>query len=167
MSRKPRKLPPEIATQTWMRPFHRSLPMQLMRARESVLQRFRPRLRDKGLTEQQWRVMRVLAESDWVDMRELAARCGILPASLSRMVPLMERAGLVQRRTDAKDQRRNRVALATKGRNLFSSAAVESERIYEEIAAAIGAEKLAALYKALDHVIDTLGDSGMPEADEE
>jgi homoprotocatechuate degradation regulator HpaR len=160
-----KKLPPEIQSQTWMRPFHRSLPMQLMRARESVLQRFRPRLRAKGVSEQQWRVIRVLAEDDWVDMRELAARCNILPASLSRMVPLMERMGLVQRKPDAKDQRRNRVALSAKGRTLFSTTAVESERIYEEIAQAIGAEKLAALYKALDHVIDTLGDSGMPEED--
>jgi homoprotocatechuate degradation regulator HpaR len=141
--------------------------MQLMRARESVLQRFRPRLRDKGLSEQQWRVVRVLAEDDWVDMRELAQRCGILPASLSRMIPLMERGGLVQRRPDSKDQRRNRVALAAKGRSLFSTVALESEHIYEEIAASIGAERLAALYKALDHVIDTLGDSGMPTEDED
>ncbi len=89
-----------------------------------------------------------------------------LPASLSRMIPAMERAGLVQRRPDSKDQRRNRVALATKGRALFSTMALDSERIYEEIAAAIGAEKLAALYKSLDYVIDTLGDSGMPAEDE-
>jgi homoprotocatechuate degradation regulator HpaR len=141
--------------------------MQLMRARESVLQRFRPRLRERGLSEQQWRVMRVLAESEWVDMRELAARCGILPASLSRMIPLMERMSLVQRKPDSRDQRRNRVALAAKGRTLFSTMAIESERIYEEIAGAIGAERLSALYKALDHLIDTLGDSGMPEEEED
>ena len=42
-------------------PFSRSLPMALLRARESVMVRFRPMLRAHGLTEQQWRVLRAMA----------------------------------------------------------------------------------------------------------
>ena len=42
-------------------PFSRSLPMQLLRAREAVMQRFRPHLRGHDMTDQQWRVVRVLA----------------------------------------------------------------------------------------------------------
>ncbi|MGH7006661.1 MAG: hypothetical protein ACREIP_22160, partial [Alphaproteobacteria bacterium] len=38
-----------------MRAFSRSLPMQLLRAREAVMQRFRPMLHQHGVTEQQWR----------------------------------------------------------------------------------------------------------------
>ena len=45
-----------------MRAFSRSLPMQLLRAREAVMQRFRPMLHQHGVTEQQWRVIRVLVE---------------------------------------------------------------------------------------------------------
>ena len=40
-----------------MRPFARSLPMQLLRAREVLMQEFRPHLRKQGLSEQQWRVL--------------------------------------------------------------------------------------------------------------
>ena len=39
----------------------RSLPMQLMRAREAVMKRFRPHLTERGLTDQQWRVIRPLS----------------------------------------------------------------------------------------------------------
>src|SRR6266849_5130597 len=44
-----------------MREFSRSLPMSLLRAREAVMRHFRPSLRDHGLTEQQWRILRALA----------------------------------------------------------------------------------------------------------
>ena len=42
--------------------FEHSLPMMLLRAREAVMGRFRPMLREFDLTEQQWRIIRVLAE---------------------------------------------------------------------------------------------------------
>ena len=45
-----------------MRTFSQSLPMALLRAREAVMRRFRPGLRCHGVTEQQWRVLRALAE---------------------------------------------------------------------------------------------------------
>ena len=44
-----------------MREFSRSLPMSLLRAREAVMRQFRPSLREHGLTEQQWRILRALA----------------------------------------------------------------------------------------------------------
>ena len=45
------------------RPFARSLPMQLMRARELVMRHFRPHLHDHDLTDQQWRIIRALTEA--------------------------------------------------------------------------------------------------------
>ena len=42
----------------------RSLPMALLRARELLMERFRPMLSAHGVTEQQWRVLRVLHESE-------------------------------------------------------------------------------------------------------
>ena len=43
-----------------MRSFGQSLPMELLKAREAAMARFRPMLRGHGLTEQQWRCLRVL-----------------------------------------------------------------------------------------------------------
>ena len=47
-----------------MREFSRSLPMSLLRAREAVMRQFRPSLRNHGLTEQQWRILRALTAVD-------------------------------------------------------------------------------------------------------
>ena len=55
-----------------MREFSRSLPMSLLRAREAVMRQFRPSLRNHGLTEQQWRILRALTAVDTIEVTELA-----------------------------------------------------------------------------------------------
>ena len=55
-----------------MREFSRSLPMSLLRAREAVMRQFRPSLRNHGLTEQQWRILRALTAVEAIEVTELA-----------------------------------------------------------------------------------------------
>ena len=141
---------------TGMRPFERSLPMQLMRAREAVMARFRPHLHARGLTDQQWRIIRALNEADRLDIAELGERCCIHPASLSRILPKMEEDGLVSRRTSRHDQRRQQVSLAPRGRRLFAETAPESEAIYAALARAIGPRQLDDLYLALERMLASL-----------
>lgn len=140
-----------------MRAFARSLPMQLLRAREAVMQRFRPLLHRHGVTEQQWRVIRALVESDAMDIGALAEQCCILPASLSRIVDTLEEKKLVARRAHAADQRRVVVEITAGGRRLFQAVAPHSEAHYREIAALVGAERLDAFYTLLGEVIARLG----------
>jgi homoprotocatechuate degradation regulator HpaR len=139
-----------------MRAFSRSLPMQLLRAREAVMQRFRPMMHGHGVTEQQWRVIRALIENDQVDIGVLAARCCILPASLSRIADTLEAKKLVARRAHPADQRRVVVAITPAGRRLFQAVAPDSEAHYREIAALLGPERIEALYALLDEVIGRL-----------
>ena len=102
-----------------MRPFERSLPMQLMLAREAVMQRFRPHLNARGLTDQQWRIIRALNEVDAVEIADLGRACCLHAASLSRILPNLEQEGLISRRASKSDQRRVIVSLTAKGRRLF------------------------------------------------
>lgn len=143
-----------------MRAFSRSLPMQLLRAREAVMQRFRPMLHRHGVTEQQWRVIRALVESDATDIGALAAQCCILPASLSRIVDTLEAKKLVARRAHAADQRRVVVEATAAGRRLFQAVAPHSEAHYREIAALVGAERLDAFYTLLEGIIARLEAKG-------
>jgi homoprotocatechuate degradation regulator HpaR len=147
-----------------MRPFARSLPMQLMRAREMVMRRFRPHLARHGLSEQQWRVLRALIEADSLDILDLAGRCQVHPASLSRMLPKLAGDGLVQRRANASDQRRIVVSITAEGRALFAALAPESEAIYAAIEREIGGDRLRALYRSLDELIDALDHSAAARA---
>ena len=136
-----------------MRPFSRSLPMQLLRAREAVMRRFRPHLASHGFSEQQWRIMRALADAGQMEIGALSDECQIHAASLSRMLPKLARAGLISRKNHEDDQRRVVVSITPKGRKAFRTAAPESEVIYAAMEREIGAEKLRDLYRLLDEVI--------------
>ena len=56
--------------------------MELLKAREAAMSRFRPMLREHGLTEQQWRVIRALADYKEIDAGELAKKSFLLAPSL-------------------------------------------------------------------------------------
>jgi homoprotocatechuate degradation regulator HpaR len=147
--------------------FGRSLPMQLMRARERVMQRFRPHLRAHGLTDQQWRVIRALVEAESLEIHRLGTTCVIHPASLSRILPRLEGQGLIRRRTNQADQRRTIVSIAPAGRALFETLAPESRAIYAAIETEVGPELLAEIYEVLDRLIGILGNDGRdPEPEE-
>jgi homoprotocatechuate degradation regulator HpaR len=139
-----------------MRPFQRSLPMQLMLAREAVMQRFRPHLNAHGLTDQQWRIIRALNEVEALDMAALGRVCCLHTASLSRSLPNLEADGLVSRKANKQDQRRVSVSLTARGRRLFETVAPQSEAIYAQLAQEIGPQRLEHIYGLLDEVIGIL-----------
>lgn len=68
-----------------LRRFEKSLPIAFLRAREATMRRFKPHVDAHGLTIQQWRVIRTLADGGPLDSNTLAARCVILPPSLTRI----------------------------------------------------------------------------------
>ena len=147
-----------------MRDFSQSLPMALLRAREAVMRQFRPSLRQHGLTEQQWRILRALAAVDAIEVTELARLAFLLGPSLSRILRDLEARGLIAREADMRDLRRGVLSISTKGMKLMAQVAPSSEAIYASIASRYGARKLAALHKMLGELEQSMG-SGL-EADE-
>jgi len=114
--------------------------------------RFRPVLRGFGLTEQQWRIIRALSEVEEIDAGELARISFILAPSLSRILQKLDAKGLVFHRNDANDQRRTLISLTQSGHELFQRVRNPSSEAYEEIAHALGAERLEELYAILEEV---------------
>ncbi|HVY82862.1 MAG TPA: homoprotocatechuate degradation operon regulator HpaR [Steroidobacteraceae bacterium] len=139
-----------------MRAFSKSLPMELLKAREAVMRRFRPALRVHGVTEQQWRILRALAHAGPLEVSELAEATCLLPPSLSRILPDMERRQLVGRRQADSDLRRSVISLERKGLRLIAMHAPTAERIYDEIARQFGPAKLAQLFALLHELEQTL-----------
>jgi len=140
-----------------LRDFRHSLPMELLRAREAAMARFRPVLREHGLTEQQWRVIRALADTKQIDASELARRSFLLAPSLTRILQFLEKEMLVKRTSDSSDQRRSVLTLTAKGRQLFERVGPDSEARYAEIEAEFGQDRLEALYELLADFYTTLG----------
>src|SRR6202453_741045 len=132
-----------------MREFARSLPMSLLRAREAVMRHFRPSLRQHGLTEQQWRILRALAAIDAIEVTELARMAFLLGPSLSRILRDLEARHLIERRVAKADLRRGVVSISAKGLKLIEAVAPSSEAIYAAMTRRYGARKLAELQDML------------------
>jgi homoprotocatechuate degradation regulator HpaR len=139
-----------------MRAFSKSLPMELLRAREAVMRRFRPSLRDDGVTEQQWRVLRALAHSGPLEVSALAEATYLLAPSLSRILPDMEARHLISRKQADTDLRRSVISLERKGLRLIATHAPRSESIYAEIARSFGEQRLEQLFTLLRELEESL-----------
>ena len=139
-----------------MRQFDRSLPMALLRAREAVMRKFTPALREHGLSPQQWRVIRVLVEAPELDATELAESSALLLPSLSRILQNLERRGLVRRRTSDDDQRKSMISITPGGRALFEALSPVNEARYAHITERFGYGKLELLYELLDELVEKL-----------
>ena len=148
-----------------MREFSRSLPMSLLRAREAVMRQFRPSLRQHGLTEQQWRILRALAAVDAIEVTELAHVAFLLGPSLSRILRDLEARHLIERKAAKADARRAVVSISAKGLKLIEAVAPTSEAIYAEITKRYGARKLAELHDMLGALEAAL--AGMTSADDD
>ena len=128
----------------------RSLPIALLRARERVMEPIRAMLAQSGVSEQKWRVLRVLEESGPMDLTRLAAEACLLLPSLTRMLPALLAEGLVARQPDPADRRRAVIAIAPPGRALLDRPAEESAAIFARIEAEFGPERLQTLLDLLD-----------------
>jgi homoprotocatechuate degradation regulator HpaR len=135
----------------------RSLPIELLRTREAVMLHFRPHLAELGLTEQQWRVLRVLGEDGPSEAGHVAERAVVLPSSLSRILKMLEGQKLLATSSHPEDGRRTILQLSTAGEKLLARALPGSAAIYAGLEERIGKRKLEALLELLNDVKSTLG----------
>jgi len=139
-----------------LRAFDRSLPMALLRAREAVMKKFIPSLRENGLSSQQWRVIRALNEEEGLDITELAHRCFLLMPSLSRIIQNLEKRKLVIRNQSSSDNRKSVISITAPGKKLFQKIAPKSVERYDLITEKFGYGKLELLYELLDELIEKI-----------
>jgi homoprotocatechuate degradation regulator HpaR len=129
--------------------------MALLRAREATMTRFRPVLASHGVTEQQWRVIRVLAESGPLDATQLAARCCILRPSMTLILRTLEGRKLVSRKRNAYDSRRLIIDTTPKAIALIRKVAPRSNQIYQALEREFGRERLERLLDILEELTRT------------
>lgn len=133
----------------------RSLPIALLRAREVVMAHFRPMLARHDITEQQWRVLRVLAESGPLEAADLANRASVLPPSLTRIIKAMVERKFVKRSKVKEDGRRAVLAISPAGLALIEDLAPERHSIYDAIEKRYGAERHEQLLDLLERLIQS------------
>ena len=132
--------------------FGRSLPMMLYRALDAVMPRFRRIFNEFGLTEQQWRVLRMLWENDEVAVRVLSETT-LLPApSLVGVIDRLCKQGLVARRRSETDRRNVFVYATEKGRDLHRKVQPRVDETYAELRASIDADHWEELIRGLERI---------------
>jgi homoprotocatechuate degradation regulator HpaR len=131
----------------------RSLPIALIRAREGVMAPIRDMLAETGITEQQWRVLRVLSEYGALDATTLADRASLLFPSLTRIATTMRNKGLITQTRDKVDRRRQFIEITEDGQKIINDYSAQSAQIVADFQSALGYEdyeKLLDLLALLD-----------------
>jgi homoprotocatechuate degradation regulator HpaR len=147
----------KLALNPKLAPFkHRNLPLLMLQAREHVIGHFRPVLNAHGITEQQWRIVRVLLDARGLEPREIGRLCRLSSPSLAGVLARMQEVGFVNRQRLAHDQRRVRVSLTPRSRALAARMAPQIEAVYARVEQLLGKEFCEHLYGALDDLIDKL-----------
>lgn len=127
----------------------RSLPIALIRAREGVMAPIRDMLSETGITEQQWRVLRVLSEHGQLDTSTLAEQASLLFPSLTRIANTMREKGLLTQTRDDKDRRRQIVQITAKGQKIIDDNKDQAAQIVADFKSILGTEQYETLLDLL------------------
>lgn len=112
----------------------------------------RAMLGNSGVTEQQWRILRVLDDAGPLSAAEVADRASLSAPSLSRIAHGMETRGLITRTEVAGDRRRQNMILTDAGRAVIARHMDEALRITEEYRRDLGDD-----YEELLRILSRLG----------
>lgn len=132
--------------------FSQSLPMMLYRALDAVMPRFRRIFNEFGLTEQQWRVLRVLWEQDPIAFRDLAEATLIPAPSLVGIVDRLAKQELVARRRSETDRRNVFISATDEGKALHRRIRPRVDEAYANLRASIDAGEWDRLITGLERI---------------
>ncbi|CAD0184454.1 HTH-type transcriptional regulator MhqR [Ruegeria sp. THAF57] len=114
----------------------------------------RKMLSDAGVTEQQWRVLRVLQEEGPQEPTRIAERACLLLPSLTRILQKLEAKGLIRRRVNPGDKRRQIVEVTAQGERIIQDNIEVMIRLAEEIKDQLGQKRHEALLDLLNELHD-------------
>ncbi len=126
--------------------------MMLYRTLDSVLPPFRAIYHEFGITEQQWRVLRVLWDANGQSLLALAQATLISSPSLVGIVDRLSRDGLVERRRSKVDRRVVHILVTRKGKALERTVRPRIDAIYRELEASVTPALWDSLFEAMDQI---------------
>ncbi len=135
--------------------FHQSLPMILHGGLDAVMPAYRRLFAHHGLTEQQWRVLRVLWQSQSLSSVEISRQTLIQPNSLVGVLERLERRSFIARMRSVEDRRIVFAKLTPAGRALGEAIAPALRDIHERISARLDDDEWTELRRLLDKASDT------------
>lgn len=129
---------------TGLVPYPHSIAGSLLAAREAIMAPIRPHLRQANVTEQQWRVLRVLADAETLDARSIAEQALLYAPTVTRILKELTDRGLIERSSDPGDARRSIISITVQGQQLVSETAARTKLLLNAYAEEFGVERLEA-----------------------
>ncbi len=135
-----------------MTSFDNSLPMTLNRTLDAIMPEFRELFSQFDLTEQQWRVLRVLWTSNKTTSAELATRTLLPSPSLVGIIDRLEKKDLVTRMRSVEDRRVVFVIATAKGRALEAKVSPRVAEIDAQLRSSVTPEEWEAMEDILSKI---------------
>jgi homoprotocatechuate degradation regulator HpaR len=130
----------------------RSLPIALLRARERVMGPIRAMLSDVEITEQQWRVLRVLQENGPMEPTRIAEQACLLLPSLTRILQKLDDKAMIRRKQSLDDKRKQIVQITGKGNALILENLDASLALLDQVRQQMGPDRYEALLDLLNEL---------------
>ena len=131
-----------------------TLNILLVQARDAVVSYYRPVLNQAGITEQQWRIIRLLSQHGTLDFQELSQQTSILRPSLTGILTRLKKLELVMRLKPASDQRRVFLKLTENGLQLFERISALMDEQTKQLENDFSSKKLQQLENLLKQLSD-------------
>lgn len=109
----------------------------------------RDMLTETDITEQQWRVLRVLSEYGMLDTTTLADRSSLLFPSLTRIAVTLRDKGLITQTRDEVDRRRQLIEITAKGQKIIDDRTAQTAQIVTDFKTKLGSENYETLLDLL------------------
>lgn len=139
--------------------YERAFMIELLRLRDGMKEQFKPILKNHGMTDQNWRILKVVVDFGPIEVTQISRAAVIPPASLSRILPKMEAAKLVVRSVNPDDMRRTMIEATPKGRSMHASIAPLMREAYIKVAKLLD----IGLLQDLDRIVAELNRQLQPE----
>jgi len=120
------------------------------------------RAKARGTTRAQWIVLFRLREQEGLSQVDLADVLELQPISLVRLLDRLVEHGLVERRSDPRDRRANRLFLTASGRQLADDLDSLRDDIATDVLQEVPAATLETSLKTLRHIKDRIKTLGEP-----
>ena len=132
--------------------FTTSLPMLLNRSLDAIMPPYRDLFQEFGVTEQQWRVLRVLWEQKHLTSAQISILTLLPSPSLVGILDRLEKKELVKRLRSSSDRREINITITDKGRELQSEVLPKVKKIQDQIKVILTDSEWRELNKSLEKI---------------
>jgi MarR family transcriptional regulator for hemolysin len=143
----------------------KQLIMQLVESSRLLRNYIDHRAKTRGTTRAQWIVLFRLRQQEGLSQVDLSDVLELQPISLVRLLDRLVEHGLVERRSDPRDRRANRLFLTASGRQLADELDSLRDAIAIDVLQEVPAAALEASLKTLHEVKDRIKALAEPAAD--